>query len=90
MAEIQVTNTVASQSLIGEAVKVTVNQSDSAELVNFAAGMLCTNDAAGNTGTINRVDYKGNSFTVNPIQPNLTFGTYGYLAASATVTVSTT
>ena len=90
MAEIQVTNTVASQSLIGEAVKVTVNQSDSAELVNFAARMLCTNDAAGNTGTINRVDYKGNSFTVNPIQPNLTFGTYGYLAASATVTVSTT
>lgn len=87
-----VTNRKASQSLPGTAVLVTLDSTDSAQLANFSKGMLCTNNSSGNTGTIYRVDYEGNSFLVNPIQPNTTFqssGTYGYLAVSETVIVST-
>jgi tRNA-binding EMAP/Myf-like protein len=85
----QVTNRVASQALRGQAVLVTLNQAESAELANFSEGMVCTHDQSGRTGTINRVDYYGHSFSVNPIQPDREFGIYGYLASGATVTVST-
>ena len=85
----QVTNQRASQALRGEAVLVTLNEADSANLVNFEKDMLCTHDQSGRTGTIHSVDYYGNSFKVSPIQPNTEFGIYGYLAAAATVTVTT-
>ena len=86
-----VTNRVASQALNGEDVKVTLDSTDAAELENFDPGMLCTN-ASGRTGTINRVDYFGNSFLVTPIQPDKNFesvSTYGYLAVGDVVSVST-
>jgi len=86
---VQITNRKASQALRGQAVLVTLDATDSAQLVNFNQGMICTHDSTGKTGTINRVDYKGNSFSVNPIQPDKDFGIYGYLAVSDTVTVST-
>lgn len=86
----QVTNRKASQSLPGQSVLVTLDSTDSAELENFSEGMLVTHDSSGKTGTIHRVDSFGHSFSVNPIQPDRTFGVYGYLAASDTVTVSTT
>lgn len=85
----QVTNQKASQALKGQGVTVTLDSTDAAELENFSEGMVCTHDQSGRTGTINRVDYFGSSFTVNPIQPDREFGIYGYLAASATVTVNT-
>lgn len=85
----QVTQRKASQALMGQSVLVTLNGADSAELENFSEGMLCTHDQSGRTGTINRVDYYGNSFSVNPIQPDREFGIYGYLAVNATVTVDT-
>ena len=87
-----VTNRRASQSLPGSAVLVTLDATDALELENFTAGMLCTNDSSGNTGTIHRVDYPGNTFLVSPIQPDKTFQsstTYGYLAVSETVVVDT-
>lgn len=86
----QVTNRKASQALKGQAVLVTLNSTDAAQLDNFTAGMLCTHDQTGKTGTINRVDYPGNSFSVSPIQPDKEFGIYGYLASGATVTIATT
>ncbi len=89
---IQVTNRKASQSLQGEAVLVTLNASDAAQLENLAEGMLCTNDSSSKTGTINRVDYFGNSFSINPIQPDKDFASlnvYGYLANSETITITT-
>jgi hypothetical protein len=86
---INVTNRLASQSLKGQAVIVTLDGTDSAQLENFSEGQLVTADATGRTGTIHRVDYFGHSFSVNPIQPDREFGIYGYLAASATVTVTT-
>ena len=89
MATIQVTNQRSSQSLNGTAVTVTLDETDAAQLENFLKGQLVTNDGNSKTGTINRVDYPGNSFTVNPIQPDKDFGTYGYLLASQTVTVTT-
>ncbi len=85
----QITNRLASQALRGQGVLVTLDATDSAQLVNFEQGMLCTHDQSGRTGTIDRVDYPGHSFLVSPIQPNTEFGIYGYLAASATVTVNT-
>ena len=85
---IQVTNRKDSQSLKGTAVLVTLDSTDAAELENFSEGMLCTHDSTGKTGTINRVDYFGNSFSVNPIQPDRDFGIYGYLASGQTVTVN--
>ncbi len=86
---IQVTNRRASQSLQGTAITVTLDSTDSAQLANFSQGDLVTNDGNNKTGTINRVDYEGNSFSVNPIQPDKDFGQYGYLAVSQTVTVTT-
>ena len=86
---IQLTNRKASQSLKGTAVTVTLDETDALQLENLSEGMLITNDGNNNTGTINRVDYYGTSFSVNPIQPDKDFGTYGYLAASQTVTVTT-
>ena len=88
MATSQVTNRRAAQSLKGTAVLVTLDGTDSAQLANFAEGDLVTADATGRTGTIHSVDYKGHSFLVNPIQPDKEFGIYGYLAVSATVTVT--
>lgn len=88
MATAQVTNQKASQSLMGTSVLVTLDETDAAQLANFSKGNLVTNDGNSKTGLINRVDYPGNSFTVNPIQPDKDFGQYGYLAAAQTVTVT--
>lgn len=88
MATAQVTNRKSSQSLMGTSVLVTLNSTDAAQLSNFAEGDLVTNDSNSKTGLINRVDYDGNSFTVNPIQPDRDFGIYGYLATGQTVTVT--
>ena len=88
MATVQITNRKAAQSLKGTAVLVTLDGTDSAQLANFVEGDLVTADATGRTGTIHSVDYKGHSFLVNPIQPDREFGIYGYLAVSATVTVT--
>lgn len=85
----QVTNRKASQALRGQAVLVTLDSTESAELENFTKGMLCTHDQSNITGTIHSVDYPGHSFKVAPIQPNTDFGIYGYLAVGATVTVNT-
>lgn len=86
---IQVTNQKASQALNGQAVLVTLDGTDAAQLANLSEGMVVTHDSSGKTGTINKVDYYGNSFSVNPIQPDRAFGVYGYLSASDTVTVTT-
>lgn len=83
----QITNVKASQALRGQAVIVTLAGDQADELAGFSEGMLCTHDQSGATGTINRVDYKGTSFSVNPIQPDRIFGIYGYLPVNATVTV---
>lgn len=83
----QITNIKASQALRGQAVIVTLAGDEVDELAGFSEGMLCTHDQSGATGTINRVDYYGTSFSVNPIQPDKTFGIYGYLPVDATVTV---
>lgn len=87
---IQVVNQKASQSLKGQAVIVTLDDTDSAQLPNLSQGMLCTNDSSGKTGLIHRVDLYGTSFSINPIQPDKDFASasiYGYLAANETITI---
>lgn len=86
---VQVTNTKASQALHGQAVLVTLSGAESSNLVDFAKGDSCRHEQSGIYGLIHRVDYEGNSFSVNPLQPNLDFGIYGYLPESATVTIFT-
>lgn len=89
MAQQAVTNREASQALNGQAVIVTLDGTDSAYLSGFSKGNRCRHEQSGVYGLIHRVDYEGTSFSVNPLQPNLAFGIYGYLPVSATVTVFT-
>lgn len=89
MATIQFTNQTASQALKGQSVEVTVASDEIEDMQDISKGMLATIDSNGITGLVHRVDYFGNSFLVNPIQPDRSFGIYGYLAASETVTITT-
>lgn len=82
-------NRKASQALRGEAVLVTLDGTDSANLDLLSEGQVCFANTAGVYGTINRVDYYGNSFSVNPIQPDRSFGVYGYLPVNEIVNVRT-
>jgi hypothetical protein len=90
MATRQVTNQKSCEALNGTGVVVTLNNTDAQYLADFAEGDLVTADPSGQTGTIDSVDYEGNSFKVVPVQLNRTFnsGLYGYLAAGQTVTVT--
>lgn len=90
MATIVLTNQKASQSLRGQAVIVTLDDSDSAELENLEVGMVCENNSSSKTGTIQSIDLYGHSFKISPIQPDRDFATAdGYLAANETVNVTT-
>lgn len=86
------TNQKASQALRGQAVIVSLNAADSANIPLLAEGQLATNSSSSKTGTIGFIDIYGHSFQVIPIQPNTDFSsasTYGYLAVNETVTVTT-
>lgn len=89
---ISVTNRKASQSLRGQAVIVTLDNTDiQNDLPNIIEGQLATNDSSGKTGLVGRVDYYGSSFQVIPIQPDRNFdsvSTYGYLANGETITIT--
>lgn len=83
-----VTNRVAAPALRGQAVKVTLDSTDSAELATMVLGTICTASGSSNTGTIVSIDVEGNSFMVSPIQPDKRFdgSVSGQLAESVTVT----
>lgn len=87
------TNRKSSQSLRGQAVLVTCNSTDAANIYLLRKGQLATMASSSNTGTVGFIDIYGISFEVNPIQPDKTFesggGVYGYLAVGEVVTVST-
>ena len=86
------TNRKASQTLAGQAALVTLNSSDAANMYLLRAGQLCTNQSSGKTGTVNKINVYGNSFTISPIQPNMNFSSasvYGYLASGEVVSVNT-
>lgn len=85
------TNQKASQSLRGSAVLVTLNSTDAGNLYKVTKGALCTNNSSGKTGTVGTINVYGNSFWVNPIQPDRDFASstpYGYLAVNETVIVN--
>lgn len=86
------TNRKKAQSLLGEAVLVTVDATDQANLYKLVKGQLATNSSSGKTGTIGFIDVYGISFEVVPIQEDRDFASasvYGYLAVGETVTVVT-
>lgn len=80
-------NIKASQALRGQAARVTVNPSAVPIFADMEQGDPASS-STGQTGTVRRIDLKGNSFQVMPIQPNTAFGVYGYLPSGATVTVT--
>lgn len=85
-------NRKAFQSLQGEAVLVTLDAADAAEMWRLQEGQLATNQSSGKTGLVNKVNVYGNSFWVRPIKPNTTFesaGIYGYMANGEVVNVLT-
>lgn len=87
---IEVTNTVASQSLRGQSVKVTVGQSDVSKLSSISVGDRCQIDSNNTLGYVASVDVYGYSFLVTPVQPDKTFSsTPGYLEASENITITT-
>ena len=91
MATQNFTTTKASQSLRGQAVLVSVNGSDAANLYKLSEGQLATNNSSSKTGTVGKIDVYGHSFWVKPIQPNMDFASvtpYGYLASGETVIVT--
>lgn len=82
------TNQVGSQALRGQAVKVTLSKEAQVYLSQITKGQAVTTSGSSDTGTVYRVDYKGNSFLVKPLTNESTFSsTGGLLAAGATITV---
>ena len=82
-----VTNQVAAPALRGQAVKITLDATDSANLATMVLGTVCTAAGSSNTGTIVSIDTKGNSFKVSPTSPAGRFdgSVVGQLAAAVTV-----
>lgn len=88
---ISVTNQKKSQSLQGQAVLVTLDATDAAQLANISEGDLCTVSSSNKTGLVNSVDVFGNSFTISPIQPDKTLessGIYGYLNSGESISIN--
>jgi hypothetical protein len=87
------TNQTKSQALRGQGVLVTLNGSDAANLYLVREGQLATVSSNNKTGTIGRVDVYGNTFIVDPIQPDRSFDSapaiYGYLNSAETIIVNT-
>ena len=90
MAFITLTNTVASQALRGQSVKVTLGSSENSYLQDVQVGALCGITATGDNALVQSVDYFGNSFEITPLQPNFDcHGSIpGYLNATDTVVVT--
>lgn len=83
---------LASQSLKGQSVIVYLNNGDQLNtLPSITVGQTCTNGSSSLTGLVASVDYKGNTFKIDPIQPDKTFAstsTPGFLAAGETITIT--
>lgn len=87
---ISVTNQIASQALRGQSVKVTLDSTDSAQLVNLQIGDYCTINSGSSFGTICSIDEYGNSFQITPLQPDLTCvgSVAGYLGAADSIAIA--
>lgn len=92
MATTNYTNRKASQALKGQAVLVTLDSSDSANLYKVREGQLAINNSNAKVGKVAFVDVYGHSFKVSPVWPYGDFASasvYGYLANGETVVVTT-
>ena len=74
MPTVSITNTVYSQSLRGQNVKVTVDLTTQlAEFAQLEVGAICTNSSSGKEGLIYSIDSYGNTFEIIPLAPNMNF-----------------
>jgi hypothetical protein len=75
MPTISISNTVASQALRGQNVKITVDlATQSAEFLQINIGDVCVDNNSGTYfGYVYSIDTYGNSFEVCPVQPNVSF-----------------
>jgi hypothetical protein len=95
MPTISIENTVQSQALRGQNVKITVDlTTQSNEFNQINVGDACVDNNSGFTsfGYIYSIDRYGNSFEICPNQPNFSFttgnGTFGYFDSGYSVDVT--
>lgn len=84
------TNRVAAPALRGEGAKVTLDSTESTtKLPNITVGQKATVGSTSNVGYVASVDLLGNSFIVNPRNPDLRFDSTasGYLSVSEVITL---
>lgn len=84
------TNTIAAPALRGEGAKVTLSSAESiSKLPNITVGQKATVGSTSKVGYVAFVDYFGNSFIVNPANPDLRFDSTasGYLSVSEVITL---
>jgi hypothetical protein len=90
MPTISISNTVASQALRGQNVKVKVDlTTQSSQFAQLQVGQICNNGLF--DGLIYSIDTFGNSFEIIPIQPNLNFAAPdndGYLSNGEDITIT--
>lgn len=85
-----VTNRVAAPALRGQAVKVTLDSTDAANLANFTVGQTCTCGSTSKVGYIYSIDVYGMSFLVTPNTPDAKFDSTatGILSVSETISIT--
>lgn len=84
------TNRIGSTALRGEGVLVTLDSTEAVtKLPSITVGQKATVGSNSNVGYVASVDYYGNTFVVNPRNPDLRFDstTSGYLAVSEVITL---
>lgn len=84
------TNTIAASALRGQGAKVTLSAAETiSKLPNITVGQHASVGSTSNVGYVASVDYYGNSFVVNPRNPDLRFDSTasGYLSTSEVITL---
>jgi hypothetical protein len=85
------TNRTAAQALRGEGVRVTLDSTETTtKLPNITLGQKATVGSTSKVGYVASIDSYGNSFLVNPANPDLRFDSTasGYLSASEVITLT--
>lgn len=86
-----VTNQVACSALNGANVIVTLNSSDTSNVLpGLYLGRLCTNGSSSKTGYISEIDFYGNTFRIAPVTTATNFASTsprGVFAVGETVTI---
>lgn len=84
------TNRIAASALRGQGAKVTLDSTETGtKLPSITIGQKATVGSSSKVGYVASVDYYGNSFVVNPRNPDLRFDSTasGYLSVDEVITL---